>query len=89
MSSVPLFDRRLIDPLKLELSDKKYFKELEFSKDDFHAITWLTSWALSGTHEHELPDCYTSEAIEQLPVQMEDRYVRNLLWCCITFYSSL
>lgn len=53
--------------------NKKYFKELEFSKDDFHAITWLTSWALSGTHEHELPDCYTSEAIEQLPVQMEDR----------------
>ncbi|KAG0564589.1 hypothetical protein KC19_8G123200 [Ceratodon purpureus] len=49
--------------------NKKYFKNLGFSKDDFHAITWLTSWALSGTHEHELPDCDTSEGRESVPAR--------------------
>ena len=55
-------------------ADKRYFKDLGFSKDDFHAITWLTSWALSGTHEHELPDCNKSEARESVPA----RYVYHL-----------
>jgi hypothetical protein len=39
------------------LADKSFFRNLGFSKGDFHAITWLTSWALSGTDDHALdPD---------------------------------
>lgn len=37
-------------------ADKRFFSDLGFSKDDFHAITWLTSWALSGSKEHGFPD---------------------------------
>jgi hypothetical protein len=62
-------------------ADKRFFKNLGFSKDDFHVTTWLTSWALSGTHEHELPCCDTSEAKEFLP----SRYAYHLLKTCSVF----
>ncbi|KAJ7524021.1 hypothetical protein O6H91_18G073300 [Diphasiastrum complanatum] len=32
--------------------NKQFFVSLGFSPDEFHTITWLTSWALSGDEEH-------------------------------------
>jgi len=73
-----ILDWFLLNP---SCTNKRYFKNLGFSKNDFHTITWLTSWALSGTHEHELPDCSTSETRESLPA----RYFYNLPKSCITY----
>lgn len=64
MFSVLLFDWCFIDLFKFELLDKKYFKELEFLKDDFYVIIWLISWVFLGIYEYELFDCYMFEVIE-------------------------
>lgn len=34
---------------------KKYISEMGFSKEDFHAITWFTSWAVDADHGSDLP----------------------------------
>ncbi|KAL3648151.1 hypothetical protein CASFOL_009119 [Castilleja foliolosa] len=39
--------------------NKKYILELGFSKEDFHAISWFTSWAVDADHgsEFSVADC--------------------------------
>ncbi|XAR61464.1 tRNA:m(4)X modification enzyme [Bertholletia excelsa] len=36
--------------------NKKYFLNLGISKEDFHAITWFTSWAVDADHSSDLSD---------------------------------
>ncbi|KAF5206813.1 Kinesin, partial [Thalictrum thalictroides] len=33
--------------------NKSYFSNMEVTKDDFHAITWFTSWAVDADHSSE------------------------------------
>ncbi len=49
-------------------ADKQFFHNLGFSIEDFHAITWLTSWALSGTEEHGLTESGALVEASELPV---------------------
>ncbi|RZC89190.1 hypothetical protein C5167_030888 [Papaver somniferum] len=37
-------------------TDKSYLSDLGIKKDDFHAITWLTSWAIDADHGSDLSD---------------------------------
>ncbi|CAK9869504.1 unnamed protein product [Sphagnum jensenii] len=48
--------------------NKQFFHNLGFSIQDFHAITWLTSWALSGTEEHGLTESGALMEASDLPV---------------------
>ncbi|KAI3977283.1 hypothetical protein MKX01_030909 [Papaver californicum] len=36
--------------------NKSYLSDLGIKKDDFHAITWLTSWAIDADHGSDLSD---------------------------------
>lgn len=36
--------------------NNRYFSDLGFTKEDFHAITWFTSWAVDADHGSDLPD---------------------------------
>ncbi|KAI9099003.1 hypothetical protein K1719_024770 [Acacia pycnantha] len=37
-------------------TNKKYFLDLGITKDQFHAITWFTSWAVDANHGSEISD---------------------------------
>ncbi|MBA0578968.1 hypothetical protein Gorai_021237, partial [Gossypium raimondii] len=37
-------------------TDKKYLTSLGISKEEFHAITWFTSWAVDADHGSDLSD---------------------------------
>ncbi|WRX08180.1 Methyltransferase TRM13 - like 1 [Theobroma cacao] len=37
-------------------TDKKYLTHLGISKEEFHAITWFTSWAVDADHGSDLSD---------------------------------
>lgn len=37
-------------------TSKKYLSHLGITKDEFHAITWLTSWAVDADHGSDLPE---------------------------------
>lgn len=37
-------------------TDKKYFASLGISKEEFHAITWFTSWAVDADHGSDFSD---------------------------------
>lgn len=37
-------------------ADKKYLSNLGITKEEFHAITWFTSWAVDADHGSDLPD---------------------------------
>ncbi|XP_062144356.1 uncharacterized protein LOC133851795 [Alnus glutinosa] len=36
--------------------NKKYLSNLGITKEEFHAITWFTSWAVDADHGSDLPD---------------------------------
>ncbi|XP_024018181.1 tRNA:m(4)X modification enzyme TRM13 homolog [Morus notabilis] len=36
--------------------NKTYFSNLGFTKEDFHAITWFTSWAVDADHSSDILD---------------------------------
>ncbi|KAI4331888.1 hypothetical protein L6164_016838 [Bauhinia variegata] len=36
--------------------NKKFFLNLGMTKEDFHAITWFTSWAVDANHDSDLAD---------------------------------
>ncbi|CAB4271841.1 unnamed protein product [Prunus armeniaca] len=36
--------------------NKKYLLDLAITKEEFHAITWFTSWAVDADHGADLPD---------------------------------
>ncbi|XP_061369030.1 uncharacterized protein LOC133311916 isoform X2 [Gastrolobium bilobum] len=37
-------------------TNKRFFLDLGMTKEDFHAITWFTSWAVDANHGSDLPD---------------------------------
>ncbi|CAL5206720.1 unnamed protein product [Lathyrus oleraceus] len=37
-------------------TNKEFFLDLGMTKEEFHAITWFTSWAVDATHDSDLPD---------------------------------
>ncbi|KAG6717240.1 hypothetical protein I3842_04G088700 [Carya illinoinensis] len=37
-------------------TNKKYLSTLGITKEEFHAITWFTSWAVDADHGSDLPD---------------------------------
>lgn len=41
------------------LADKKYISDMGFTKEDFHAISWFTSWAVDADHSSgfSVTDC--------------------------------
>ncbi|CAN1153000.1 hypothetical protein LINPERHAP2_LOCUS19107 [Linum perenne] len=39
-----------------EETDKEFMFSLGISKEEFHAITWFTSWAVNGDHGAEVSD---------------------------------
>lgn len=53
----PLFDNFwLLANCYCNLADKEFFLDLGMTKEEFHAITWFTSWAVDATHDSDLPD---------------------------------
>lgn len=45
-------------------TNKRFFLDLGLTKEDFHAITWFTSWAVDANHDSDLPD--TTNCISEL-----------------------
>ena len=37
-------------------ADKNYLSHLGITKEEFHAITWFTSWAVDADHSSDLPE---------------------------------
>ncbi|KAK6118145.1 hypothetical protein DH2020_048129 [Rehmannia glutinosa] len=54
-------------------TDKRYILDLGFTKEDFHAISWFTSWAVDADHgsEFSVTDCSA-----QLEIMNEKKEVR-------------
>ncbi|RZC03297.1 tRNA:m(4)X modification enzyme TRM13 isoform C [Glycine soja] len=44
--------------------NKRFFLDLGLTKEEFHAITWFTSWAVDANHGSDLPD--TTNCISHL-----------------------
>lgn len=40
----------------MKFADKRYLMNLGITKDDFHAITWFTSWAVDADHGSDISD---------------------------------
>lgn len=38
------------------IADRGFFISLGFTKDEFHAITWFTSWAVDADHGSDLDE---------------------------------
>ncbi|KAJ8446450.1 hypothetical protein Cgig2_019343 [Carnegiea gigantea] len=49
--------------------NKRYLLNLGIAKDDFHAITWFTSWAVDADHGSEFSD----DSYAHLPLPPSDR----------------
>ncbi|KAG5023006.1 hypothetical protein JHK85_019348 [Glycine max] len=45
-------------------NNKRFFLDLGLTKEEFHAITWFTSWAVDANHGSDLPD--TTNCISHL-----------------------
>lgn len=46
-------------------ADKRYISDLGFTKGDFHAISWFTSWAVDADHGSNFSstECMTQQEI--------------------------
>lgn len=46
-------------------ADKRYISDLGFTKEDFHAISWFTSWAVDADHGSNFSstECMTQQEI--------------------------
>ncbi|PKH55890.1 hypothetical protein CRG98_050315 [Punica granatum] len=42
--------------------NKKYLRKLGIAREEFHAITWFTSWAVDADHSSDLPEINNSRA---------------------------
>ncbi|KAK7308669.1 hypothetical protein VNO77_42289 [Canavalia gladiata] len=40
-------------------TNKRFFLDLGLTMEEFHAITWFTSWAVDAIHDSDLPDTTT------------------------------
>ncbi|KAG6433395.1 hypothetical protein SASPL_105008 [Salvia splendens] len=50
---------------------KKYVSDMGFTKDDFHAITWFTSWAVDADHGSDFPVIDFSTQLEIMTEKKE------------------
>ncbi|KAF7804962.1 tRNA:m(4)X modification enzyme TRM13-like protein isoform X1 [Senna tora] len=60
-------------------TNKKYFLDLGMTKDEFHAITWFTSWAVDANHGSDLPDktdCISH--LQSIDKEKGDEYVSGV-----------
>jgi tRNA:m4X modification enzyme len=61
----PLFDNFwLLANFFCDLVDKKFFLDLGMTKEEFHAVTWFTSWAVDANHDSDFPD--TTDCVSHL-----------------------
>ncbi|GLU16686.1 hypothetical protein SLE2022_331060 [Rubroshorea leprosula] len=51
--------------------NKIYFTSLGISREEFHAITWFTSWAVDANHSSDLSDV-TDDRLHLEPVEKEE-----------------
>ncbi|KZV47594.1 hypothetical protein F511_12863 [Dorcoceras hygrometricum] len=58
--------------------NKRYFSDLGFSKEDFHAISWFTSWAVDADHGPEFSVADHSALLEILWEKKETCPVSDL-----------
>ncbi|MCH84320.1 tRNA guanosine-2'-O-methyltransferase TRM13-like protein, partial [Trifolium medium] len=45
-------------------TNKKFFLDLGMAKEEFHAVTWFTSWAVDANHDSDFPD--TTDCVSHL-----------------------
>ena len=38
-------------------ADRGFFLSLGMTKDEFHAITWFSSWAVDADHSSDVAEC--------------------------------
>lgn len=43
------------------IADTKFLSNMGITKEEFHAMTWFSSWAVDGDHSCELPDVEEAE----------------------------
>ncbi|KAK4482133.1 hypothetical protein RD792_009273 [Penstemon davidsonii] len=51
-------------------TDKRYMFDLGFTKEDFHKISWFTSWAVDADHSSEV---YATDCSTQLDIMSEKK----------------
>lgn len=51
------FGCTLTDSVCLVCADKQYLLDLGITKEEFHAVTWFTSWAVDADHGSDVSDC--------------------------------
>ncbi|QHO05739.1 uncharacterized protein DS421_14g448650 [Arachis hypogaea] len=56
-------------------TNKRYFLNLGMTKEEFHAITWFTSWAVDANHGSDLPDATDFRSHFQSIKEQGDGYV--------------
>jgi Methyltransferase TRM13 len=50
------------------VTDKKFLSDIGINKDEFHAMTWFSSWAVDGDHSSESSDNITQDETQPLEV---------------------
>ncbi|XP_073155446.1 tRNA:m(4)X modification enzyme TRM13 isoform X3 [Henckelia pumila] len=63
-------------------TDKRYFTDLGFTKEDFHAISWFTSWAVDADHGSEF-------SVADHSAQLEIMFAMLLIYIYSLFLSHL
>ncbi|XP_047152562.1 tRNA:m(4)X modification enzyme TRM13 homolog isoform X2 [Vigna umbellata] len=56
-------------------TNKRFFLDLGLTKEEFHAITWFTSWAVDANHDSDLPDTTNCISHLQFIKEQGDGYV--------------
>ncbi|XP_057790403.1 tRNA:m(4)X modification enzyme TRM13-like [Salvia miltiorrhiza] len=51
---------------------KKYISDMGFTKEDFHAITWFTSWAVDADHGSDFPVIDFSTQLEIMTTEKKE-----------------
>ncbi|MED6137749.1 hypothetical protein PIB30_067922 [Stylosanthes scabra] len=59
-------------------TDKRYFLDLGMTKEEFHAITWFTSWAVDANHGSDLPDATDFRSDFQSIKEQGDGYANGV-----------
>ncbi|XP_052726057.1 tRNA:m(4)X modification enzyme TRM13 isoform X2 [Vigna angularis] len=56
-------------------TDKRFFLDLGLTKEEFHAITWFTSWAVDANHDSDIPETTNCISHLQFIKEQGDGYV--------------
>ncbi|XP_052210893.1 uncharacterized protein LOC127813563 [Diospyros lotus] len=54
--------------------NKKYLSNLGITKEDFHAITWFTSWAVDAAHDSDLSAAVNYNSAQQIIGEDDDAH---------------